>query len=330
MIVTERVHGRRDGGSVAAMTAVPLDRPRAPGSAANAALYESHYLKATDPAGGRAVWIRQTALKRPGAPARGTVWATVFDTSAGAPVARRETFDEPVQDPGPQAWARFGGAEIGPGAARGALDPVTWNLTWRADAEPGPYLPSAALYDRPFPKSNGIALVPAGRFDGTLEVAGETWDLVGWPGMAGHNWGADHAAHWVWIHAAGLPDRGGAGWIDLILARVKLGPVLTPWIVSGAMCVDGVRQRLGGPTARFRGFAADIADDRVDVRLPGGVRVEVAGDPACTVGWDYAAPHGPGRAVRNCSVADGTLTLGDGRVLALPGGWALELGRPAA
>ncbi|MBJ7332830.1 MAG: hypothetical protein JHC95_23255 [Solirubrobacteraceae bacterium] len=310
--------------------ATPLDRPRAPQVALGRAIYESHYLKTTDPAGGRALWIRQTALKRPGVPARGTLWATVFDREASAPLARRTTFDEPLIDPGAGAWARFGGAEIGPGHAAGTLDEVTWDLTWEDGAEPNLYLPSTALYDRPFPRSGGLALTPATSVSGLVRVADQAWEVGGWPTMLGHNWGSDHAAHWVWIHAALLPDQDGRGWVDLILARVKVGPALTPWIVSGAMEIDGERRRLGGPTARFRGFKADVAGDRVILALPGGVGLDVRMDPAATVTWDYAAPHGPGRDVRNCSVSDGTLTLPGGRELALPGAWALEVGSPAA
>lgn len=308
------------------MSRLALDRPRAPHVALDDPLYESHYVKVADPQGGRALWVRQTSLKRPGAPARGTVWAIAFDRPAGRVVQRRETFDAPVVDPGPGAWASFGGAQLGPGAAQGALDPLAWDLTWTAQTAPSPYLPSETLYDRPFPKSNGVALVPSAMANGTVEVDGVRWEVRDWPGMVGHNWGTDHAAHWVWIHAAGLP---GGAWVDLVLARVKIGPLTSPWMASGAMEVDGVRRRLGGPTARLRGFKVVIAPDRADVRLPEGVRIEVAGDPACTVAWDYAAPHGPGRDVRNCSVADGTLTLGDGRTLSLDGGWAFEVGRPA-
>ncbi len=312
------------------MARIALDRPRAPHAAAGAGCYESHYLKATDPAGGRAIGVRQTALKRPGRPARPTLWATVFDRAASAPLARRTTFDEPLRDPGAGTWARFGGAEIGPGRAAGTLDEVTWDLTWDGGAEPNLYLPSARLYDRPLPRSGGLALLPATWVTGLVRVGDQAWEIGGWPAMVGHNWGTDHAAHWVWIHAALLPDRDGRGWVDLILARVEIGPLLTPWVVSGAMKIDGERTRLGGLTARLRGFHADVTPERVAVQLPGGVGLEVRGDPAATVTWDYAAPHGPGRDVRNCSVADGTLTLPGGRSLTLAGGWALEVGRPSS
>ena len=39
---------------------------RFPGVERGAGHYESFYIKATDPSGGRGVWIRQTVNKRPG------------------------------------------------------------------------------------------------------------------------------------------------------------------------------------------------------------------------------------------------------------------------
>ena len=68
-----------------------LSSPRAPAAPLGAALYESYYLTAADPAGGRALWLRFTALKRPGEPARLTTWLTFFDRSAaGGPRAARD------------------------------------------------------------------------------------------------------------------------------------------------------------------------------------------------------------------------------------------------
>ena len=47
--------------------------------------YESFYLRAADPAGGRSAWIRHTVHKRPGEAATGALWCTFFD--AAAPVS---------------------------------------------------------------------------------------------------------------------------------------------------------------------------------------------------------------------------------------------------
>ena len=69
-------------------TMIPLASPRAPAAPLGAALYESHYLTAAAPAGGRALWLRFTALKRPGEPAHLTTWLTFFDAvGRGAPGA---------------------------------------------------------------------------------------------------------------------------------------------------------------------------------------------------------------------------------------------------
>ena len=96
-----------------------LASPRAPTAPLGAALYESHYLTAADPAGGRALWLRFTALKRPGEPAHPTTWLTWFDASAAAPRALRVTADEPLTDPGAR-WARSSLGEMGPSGTRGA------------------------------------------------------------------------------------------------------------------------------------------------------------------------------------------------------------------
>ena len=91
---------------------ISLATPRAPAAPLDAALYESHYLTAADPAGGRALWLRFTALKRPGEPAHLTTWLTFFDASAGppgrcgSPQPSRSLI--PVRAGRDRAWGRWG------------------------------------------------------------------------------------------------------------------------------------------------------------------------------------------------------------------------------
>ena len=94
-----------------------LATPRAPAAPLSAALYESHYLTATDPSGGRALWLRHTALKRPGHAALPTVWMTWFDQAAPQPRALRLTADEPLSEPH-GAWARSRLGELSPEIGR--------------------------------------------------------------------------------------------------------------------------------------------------------------------------------------------------------------------
>lgn len=309
-----------------------LATPRAPAAPIGAALYESHYLTATDPAGGRAIWLRYTALKRRGERAHPTVWLTWFDRSSSRPHAMRVTAPDPVEDPG-GGWARSRLGELSPAGATGMVDGASWSLNWEPQAAELLYLPARWMYDRRIPRSNGAALIPLATVHGTVTLEGEDpVSLDGWDAMVGHNWGSEHADHWSWIHAGGLgEDR--SGWFDFALARVKLGPLLTPWVAGGAIHLDGRTHR----PARGGRVRREVRDGATVITVPlgGGARLElqITAPSAATVSWDYASPSGAGRQVRNCSVADAQLTVRSGgseQALEIHGRVAVEHGSPAA
>jgi hypothetical protein len=253
-----------------------LATPRAPAAPLGAALYESHYLTAADPAGGRALWLRFTALKRAGEPAHLTTWLTFFDASAEAPRALRVTAVEPLAQPG-AGWARSSLGEIGPSGTRGEMSDgvgpagsgprASWELRWAPRAGEVAYLPARWLYDRPVPRSNGAALVPAGTASGALVLDGESIDVDGWEAMVGHNWGSEHAHQWCWMHAGRLGEDG-RGWLDLALVRIRIGPLVTPWIASGALDLDG-RRYAPAPVAGRDLRARRGADERPRVTVGG-------------------------------------------------------------
>jgi hypothetical protein len=64
-------------------------------------------------------------------------------------------------------------------------------------------------------------------------------------GDPGHNWGSEHADSWVWLHAA---DFGAApeAWLELVLARIRVGPARSPWTAMGAPGLSGEQDALGG------------------------------------------------------------------------------------
>jgi hypothetical protein len=309
-----------------------LATPRAPGAPQNAALYESHYLTATDPVGGRALWLRHTALKRPGERAQPTVWVTWFQRSGARPRGLRVTAVEPPSEPD-GAWARSRLGELSPAGATGAIEGASWSLAWEAPLAEVPYLPARWMYDRAIPRSNGAALIPSGTVHGTVTLDGEEpVSIDGWDLMVGHNWGSEHAAHWTWVHAGGLgEDR--SGWFDLALARVKIGPLLTPWAVGGAVHLNHrtFRTSLRGAVRReVQGESTLLI-----VPLAGGARLElrITAPEKDTVSWDYASPRGPGRVVHNCSIADASLTLRTDQsehTLEIKGRVAVEHGSPAS
>lgn len=271
--------------------------------------YESFYLRACRPEGGLGLWLRHTVHRRPGHPPTGSVWFTLFDADAAAPVAAKVTVRDPTTGSGD--WIRVAGARIGVGGAAGriALDGGTsaaWELSFTG--EPAlRHLPRGWLYRAPLPRTKSISLHPAARFDGTLTVAGRTIDLAGWSGMVGHNWGSQHAERWIWLH--GLAP--GGAWLDVVLGRLRLAGRTTPWMASGALCLEGERLRLGGPL-RTRTTTVDEAPDRVDFALPGRdllVTGRAEAPRERFVGWIYADPDGSEHHTVNCSIADLTLTV---------------------
>jgi hypothetical protein len=264
--------------------------------------YESYYLRAVHPTEPRGVWIRYTVTVPPGGPPAGQLWCTLFDRSLPAPRAVR--VDAGVPTTGDGAWIRLGGSAFGPGAVDGAAGSSRWSLRWRTQEEPLLHLPSRWMYSAPLPRTKLLSLSPSAVFDGTVHVDGEQIDLTGWRGMLGHNWGAEHASRWIWLHAVGFPGAGPGTWLDVAIARVRLGPLTTPWIANGALCLDGMRVPLGGR----RTVSVTETEDRCDVRLPtaggGSVYATVQAPSAAFARWDYPQPSGSASTVVNCSVAD--------------------------
>src|SRR5690348_14270048 len=127
------------------------ERARFPGVAAKAGHYESFYVKACEPGGGRGIWIRHTVHKRPDAEPNASIWFVLFDRSAPAPRATKVTVPASELSTPPGSWIRIGDAEIGPGQAEGSVDTealsAAWSLTFVGEAPPCRYLPADWLYE---------------------------------------------------------------------------------------------------------------------------------------------------------------------------------------
>ena len=207
----------------------------------------------------------------------------------------------------------------------------SWDLTFSGDAEPCKYLPSDRLYETRLPKTKFVAPYPDARFDGRLEIDGETIELSGWPGMIGHNWGTEHAERWVWLEGTGFADSPDT-YFDAGAARIKLGPWTTPWVPSGMLMLDGKAHRLGG-FGQIRGATIEESAGACSFVLPGKdivVRGRVSAPKKDFVGWVYADPKGPEHHTINCSVSDLELTVERPArrplQLSLPAGAAYEFG----
>jgi hypothetical protein len=170
------------------------------------------------------------------------------------------------------------------------------------------------MYRAPLPRTKPESPLPTLRMSGTVTVGDTTLVLDGWPGMLGHNWGDQHAERWIWLHGVAFEDDPDM-FLDLVLGRVKVGPLTTPWIVNG-----------GAAGVRFSGRAKHVDESALSLHLAlGDLELAVTSDPDRTALWRYADPDGSEHHVANCSVArlEGTLK---GRPLRTAYGGTYELG----
>jgi hypothetical protein len=297
--------------------------------------YESFYIKASRPDGGLGVWIRHTVHKRPRSEPTAALWFTLFDAEADGPTAAKATYPATELSAGDGAYIRIDGAVLEPGRARGEIRveglEASWELTFTDEAEPLRHLPYGWMYRAPLPRTKFLSPYPNARYSGLLRVRDREIELEGWPGMIGHNWGAEHAERWTWVQGAGL---GGSDrtYFDLAAGKIKLGPWTTPWVANGLLVLDGEELRLGG-LDRVRHTEIRDRPTGCEFTLPGRdltVSGRVSAEAKDFVAWRYADPDGGEHNTLNCSIADLELTLErPGRApqrLETRGGAAYEIG----
>ena len=264
--------------------------------------YESWFVSARDPVSPRALWIRHTRHRPVQGPESVALWCAVFDRGLG-------------QRPGmiKQVFADFpAGTAAGQGRFRGQAtmgeQVARWDLAVTGEEPPLRPLRPAALYRAPLPRTKLMAVVPDGQVTGLLEVGDRGVSVSGWRGTVGHNWGSEHADSWVWLHGEGF---GGApeAWLDLVLARIRVGPARSPWTAMGALRLGGERIALGGLGRRVS-VEARPGQLTALIPLPGGrLRLSVAGSDDVMVAVPYADPRGGTRTVSHVGLARAELTL---------------------
>jgi hypothetical protein len=288
--------------------------------------YESWYLKASHPTEPVGVWIRYTTHQKKDGPERGSLWFTLFGD--GPPQAAKVTPGPEALSRGGGAFIRIGDAEFADGRVHGSALEASWDLTFEHPEPELRHLPRRWMYKAPVPRTKLTTPFPGARFSGRVAFGDKTVELDGWEGMVGHNWGAEHAERWIWLHGSEFEGRDGATWLDVAIGRIRIGPWTTPWIANGALSIDGERIAIGG-IEKARATTVDEHPDHCVFTLPGsGITItgRVSAPSERFVGWVYADPDGSEHNTVNCSIASLTLDLGDGRKLETPHGAAYELG----
>jgi hypothetical protein len=264
--------------------------------------YESWFVSARDPASPRALWIRHTRHRPSQGAESVALWCTIIDRDLGQPpTVIKQVFG--VFPPGVVA---------GPGQFRGQAamggQTARWDLAVTSGQPPLRPLRPPVLYRAPLPRTKLEASVPDGQVTGMLDVDGRRVSVSGWRGAVGRNWGSEHADSWVWLHAAGFAAAPEA-WLELVLARIRVGPARSPWTAMGALSLSGERILLGGLGRRPR---VDARPGRLtaDVPSPGArLQLSVITDDEDSVAVPYADPRGGTRAVMHAALASVELTL---------------------
>jgi hypothetical protein len=282
--------------------------------------YESFFQRANHPSRPLAFWIRYTIFSPDGRPgdALGELWAVYFDGESRRHVAAKTEV--------PLARCAFAttafsvaidGARLGPGALTGAAasggHTISWDLSYRGEAEPIFLLPRA-LYTRKVPKAKSLVGLPMARYRGTVSVDGAVVDIADWLGSQNHNWGSKHTDHYAWGQVAGF-DTHPESFLEVGTGRIKIGPLWTPFMSplvlrhdGEEISLNGVRQALSA-RASFDYFRWTFASETSDVRVEG----TISAPRDAFVGLSYYNPPGGTKHCLNTKIASCELRLTDKR-----------------
>lgn len=278
--------------------------------------YESWFQRANHPSRQLAFWIRYTIFCRDGRPADavGQLWAIAFDGETQRITAVRQEL--PISEcrfSSSRLDARIGQAELSSaglsGAAAAGGHRLAWQLAIRGGERPLLLLPEA-WYARRFPAAKALVSTPGAVFDGWLEVDGARLSIDGWRGSQNHNWGSRHTDRYAWGQVAGF-DGAEDAFLECSTARVKVGPVWTPWLTLLVLRIEGREHALNGLLGSLRA-SARIEGLRwsFDTRRPGvRIRGQIEAPASSFVGLRYGNPPGGEKICLNSKLARCQLVL---------------------
>lgn len=260
---------------------------------------ESYFLKANDPTGPRAVWIKFTVFAPRGRPdqAAAEAWAIVFDGETKKHVVVKESHPVATAELGrDRVLFRTGRASLEHGRTRGTVEgdghEVEWDLAFTTDAPPLHHLPAEWLYGAPLP-AKLLTPHPDSAFDGHVVVDGRRLTVRAWPGMQGHNWGRRHSHRLAWGHCNAFIGASDT-YFEGLSYQARLGPVTTPWLSMLYLRHEGRvydfrgARHLYNPTVEVALYRWSFTAEDGDVRMV-GVLETTAED---MVGLYYRNPDG--------------------------------------
>jgi hypothetical protein len=278
--------------------------------------YESFFLRANHPTRPLAFWIRYTMVSPRGAPERaiGELWAIYFDGEAGRHTVAKTEVPAGSWRFAPDTFqVEIGDARLAPGTMRGAAESaghrLSWDLSFRGDEPPLFHFP-IRLYETALPKAKTLVGLPFAVFRGALEVDGVRLEIDDWVGSQNHNWGSKHTDEYAWAQVAGFDDAPTT-FLEVAAARIKLGPLHTPWMTPLVLRHRGEEIRLNSiwqcvrAKRSFEYFRWGFACHNGDIAIEGTVEAP----REAFVGLAYANPPGGVKHCLNSKIASCTLSI---------------------
>lgn len=211
--------------------------------------YESFFQRANHPSEPKAFWIRYTIFSPDKQPEKaiGELWAIYFDGISHKHIAvKKEIPFEKCIFENKHFFVKIDNSFLENGKLSGNIssenNAIEWNLNYSGNSDPLFPLPEN-LYKGNFPKAKLLVGLPFAAYSGTLLVNGNNISIENWIGSQNHNWGIKHTDNYAWGQVAGF-DNAPESFFEVTTARLKLGPVWTPFMTLMTLRHNGHEFRL--------------------------------------------------------------------------------------
>lgn len=281
--------------------------------------YESYFLRANHPTKPLGFWIRYTLFSPKGKPESnlGELWVIMFDGETRQVTAAKEevpfsscSFSQQGLD---VSIANIG--RLTPGLATGQAasggNKISWQLNYSGGDAPLRLLPEN-LYSAPLPKAKALVGSPNVLFNGSFIVNGDTVHIENWQGSENHNWGSKHTDKYAWGQVAGF-DNAPDAFLECGTAKLKIGPVWTPWITTLVLRFDEREIKMNSlmqavkARASFNYFNWHIETSNADL----SISCEIYAPRYYFVGLNYYNPPGGSNTCLNSKIAGCRLVLNE-------------------
>ncbi len=220
--------------------------------------YESYFLRANHPTKKQALWLRYTFFKPADSsePALAELWGAYFDNDAVIAIQQDILLAEcdfynntkstnRIQIADSHLEFALNGTGQVAGSVSDAVNHMSWNLQYTGNNPVLTTFPEK-YYSRSFPKAKVVVGLPNAIFKGYITLNGQPIDIDNWQGSENHNWGSKHTDQYAWGQVCGF-DNMPDSFLECSTARVKIGPMYSPWLSLAVL-------RIGKQEFRFNGL----------------------------------------------------------------------------